>query len=264
MRVYQYKSGVMVETSDSYVGTGLCKLRVNRGGCGGNIRGKIEGFSAKSAQRLRKMLCRLDFESVYSITLTLPKCDIGLDFRALWHSFVIRVRRALPNIAIIWRIELQQREVPHWHLIAITSDYFRCFDIKQLWFDSVRSWHSEIITAPFFLHGVKICNYTLTSGRTINYFSSHVSKHKKSQLGWQGRQWGVINRSAVRFSPCSEFVVAEDVEKQVVRQLRRLSDNLRKYHRYGNIVSRGRLRPCLFGINQDRLNQVLSYYCPDW
>lgn len=256
MNVKLYKSGLIIEKSSSFR-VGLCKLQNSSSTI--SKRGKITKFSAKSALRLRKLLCKLDFQKLHSITLTLPKCDLCLDFRGLWHFFVIRLKRQLPKTAIIWRIELQQRSVPHWHLLLDTNDYFICYDVKQIWFSSVKFWNSSIITPAFYLHGVHISNYGLDSAYTINYFCSHISKHKKSQLGWQGRQWGVINRDCLSFSSFSSLDVT-DIDILVTRQLRRLSKNLEKYGYYSNLVTLGGIRSCLFGINRQRFERVYNYY----
>ena len=55
----------------------------------------------------------------------------------------------------------------------------------------------------------------------IHYLCDHASKHKQEQLGWVGRQWGIINRRNFDFSQGQEL----DGRTWVVasRQLRRLS-----------------------------------------
>lgn len=83
-----------------------------------STRGKISGFSSRSANRLRRLLLDIDFKQSWAICLTLPKIkDVeSVDYSSLWHGFCVDFSRKHKN-AFVWRVELQMRKVPHWHCV---------------------------------------------------------------------------------------------------------------------------------------------------
>lgn len=249
-----------------------------------SIRGQIDGFSKKSANRLRRLLLDVDFRESFAICLTLPgEVQPDQDYNKLWHGFIVAYRAAFDN-ALIWRVELQLRKVPHWHLV-FCGQYLDALRLKYLWIDYIR--FRFVVSRGFYLHSVKIQS-VLRSSSALMYLTAHLSKHKSSQLGWKGRQWAVVNRSALLSLPSgSTFSFTDEQWRQIVRQFRRLSERLKidriysgayTHFRFSRSVFRrlpldykkdfkvvrsscgSLLRRCIFGRDEDRFMQIALYF----
>lgn len=182
-------------------------------------RGKIDFFSSKSAARLRELLLKLECpEDKYTcaITLTIP-CKIDAsEWRNLLERFRTKLLRC--KIGMIWRVELQKRKVPHLHCVAICG---KMEDIGEIWYAWVASADSVcegilpcdegFIAVPVSCHSGFLCYgfscRVLRGQGWFRYVASHSAKHKQSQLGWQGRQWGIFNKQFLSFKSCSEITV---------------------------------------------------------
>lgn len=203
-------------------------------------RGKLDGkYSSASFRRLRQYCITHDCNGeCWGITLTIP----GLDLVPV--SFVKQAVHTLcvwandNHIPLIWRCELQQRGQPHLHIVAYCSAA-KCIYMFAEWqklvsgFDNVYSVEmidknkkDLVCINRMFVNG---SNHAfdlqkLTGDfRSWRYLVAHTSKGKQAQMGWQGRQWGVINRAAM--TVCDGFnYELEDCEIYAVRRwVRRLS-----------------------------------------
>lgn len=222
-----------------------------------STRGRINGFSMKSANRLRRLLLDVDFRVSWAICLTLPgEVQPDCDYSKLWHGFVVAYRAAFEN-ALIWRVELQARKVPHWHLV-FCGEYLDALRLKYLWMDyiSVRF----VVSRGFYLHSVKIQSVRHSSS-ALMYLTAHLSKHKSSQLGWKGRQWAVVNRSSLRVrSSGSTLSFTDEQWRLILRQFRRLAFNLKKFGIYSGAFGRLAFRSCIFGKDEDRFMRIALYF----
>lgn len=101
-------------------------------------RGVIREFTRASRMRLIKQTARLSAKRAVFLTLTYPERfpDAPAAKQHL-RAFMERIRRRYPKTSAIWRLELQQRGAPHFHLIL--------FDLPYIPFKLVRSWWSDII-----------------------------------------------------------------------------------------------------------------------
>lgn len=177
----------------------------------GLYRGAIRGFSAHSALRLRRLLlhCRLDKPCLmYGVTLTLPWRSISLGaalvaYRAAFNRFSMSFKFKFPNSAMVFRHELQVRKMPHCHIVLYASrDDFSSYDnvhyitseFGRLWLLALKSQMYGGSLVGFARYGVKVDKSIGDSAAAYRYLCDHTSKHKVSQLGYQGKQWGVINR----------------------------------------------------------------------
>ena len=221
-----YPNGIRQKRAASRVPSG-------RAAGGGGLRGSIRGFSRHSALRLRDALLSrsLPVESRFvalGLTLTLPwhispdmtSSDIESDYRISFNRFCTSFRRRFPSSAAIFRHELQQRRAPHCHIVVFLSLFD--FDLRSrgrsanisLLRDIIYSlWARALIgsdksykgSSPFALRydfnlsafqkrGIKLCALNSTVAQ-YRYIADHCSKHKKSQLGYKGKQWGFIKKS---------------------------------------------------------------------
>lgn len=238
----------------------------------GVARGKITGFSDDSRRRLRMALLSMGLTVPYfqyGATLTVPwsndwvksNLDASLvEFRAAWHRFAVSFRRALPDCALIYRVELQQRRAPHIHAIIYTPaaradgadtpapvrgvpgaaavPKWLFSHVLVLWIKAVPDLHGGSL-GGFARHGVKV-QAIPDNGAMLRYMCDHASKSKQAQLGYEGKQWGIVNKSIMAKNP-GEALHFPDEHSRVVflRSLRRAT----AYHRSA---------PCVFGYHKMR------------
>lgn len=187
-------------------------------------RGKITTFSARSSMRMREFLMTHEVpkHSPYGITLT-DRADSGADdFRRYLDLLGKRVKRL--GWAIVWRIELhatgKKCGLPHLHGTFWAPNDLAPKDVRR-WL--VDTW-LEIIGRTGDLacrrHAVR-CK-PLEGAGWFAYQAAHDTKHKEEQLGWQGKQWGVINRDAFRKIVPDEFEFTDAQDKLFRRWWNRL------------------------------------------
>lgn len=216
-------------------------------------RGSITYFSRHSALRLRRALVELSppYDSGYielGITVTVPWDVSGYsderitdDYKIAFNRFSTAFRRRFPNSLAIFRHELQKRRAPHSHLIlwlsridfdfvhrgrAANASDFRAI-ILSFWSRAVLgSDSSSSFVYPvksltgFNRRGIKI-DVLKDSLSMFRYIADHASKHKKSQLGYKGKQWGFINRRL--FVPSKSYDIAFTNENQYITFFRHVS-----------------------------------------
>lgn len=103
---------------------------------GGGKRGKVAGFSADSRKRLLEKLARLRGDRRHMpifVTLTYPdmvSCDVA---RKNLRAWLKRCKRRFPGFGAVWRLELQQRGVPHFHLLVYGVKFLPAEWIRETW-----------------------------------------------------------------------------------------------------------------------------------
>ena len=179
----------------------------------GKKRGKVCGWSAASVRRLRETLLNLwvPDSQVVGVTFTLPWVEdvpnIGQVFRAIIERFRVAFSRAYPNSAAVYRVELQQRGMPHLHAVCFFGggDTFDAGKMLLMWwrngFQDLRDGSMD----GFLKYGVKCEIMGSNVVRLVQYLCDHASKRKQAQLGWQGRQWGVIGSKNLCKRPTVEL-----------------------------------------------------------
>lgn len=227
-------------------------------------RGKVTGFSAHSRGRLRRVLMSWAAPDGWRLgagSFTLPGPVVEGDvWRKAFNAWCLYVAKI--GACAIWRIELQTRKQPHAHVTVWGPEKEIVEDIFSYWRDCVKLLGpvtlESLITPDVGKPWVKI--WTVETRMNMvgaydhalswswsrddmagwwRYICDHSSKKKEAQLGWQGRQWGVIGR--VHFEKLrGDFQQLSDVEfARVLRFLRRLSrpaDPMkRKYWRWGKL-----------------------------
>ena len=232
--------------------------------------GDIKGFSRHSQRRLRETLAMARPSNpdsmVCGMCLTIPGSILPPEkVRDIWHTFQTEVGRQFADVGLVWRIELQTRKQAHWHLVAWippkddTPPLARACLIAALYRRVVLA-RIEPLTARtaygFDTHGVKLqpLDGSTPSG-VITYLADHESKHKQAQLGWQGRQWGVVGRDNLRFIGSEVLAVDEHQHKRAARQFRRLQEHLREQGKYTGVrvTPSGNVSKSIFGKDAERL-----------
>lgn len=190
-------------------------------------RGKITTFSRSSAKNLRDKLIQIpDKVGVYGVTLTLQKDkyfehDVEY-FRNFWLSFSQAVKRAVrkgdltEHLYLLWRIELTQNRVPHFHVILSTYSPKDIAVYCGLWVKMVKKHYNYTPIASVAVNIRAIDSYE----EAYAYVCAHSSKHKRSQLGWQGRQWGMqfASAKAKKYYQDSMSTEFKDVDKTGVAE----------------------------------------------
>ena len=193
-------------------------------------RKKISGFSDKSARRLRQfMLTSWGGENSHPFAVTLTTRQMHTPEG--WESALKRFRTALsrkhPEWAACWRVELQKRKTPHLHCVfwipkSTVANYsvsWYQYKLTELWLKAI----GEEEDMHSWTHAVSVKDLSGASGWVI-YCTLHDSKHKKEQLGWKGRQWGIWNKKAwVARPPVHEAVFTQRQRIELCRRLRNWS-----------------------------------------
>lgn len=230
-------------------------------------RGKITTFSRHSSLRLRRALLEnapLDPSQFVELglTLTVPWNVAGYsderiasDYKIAFNRFSTAFRRRFPHSLVIFRHELQKRRAPHSHFVcwlsnidfnfihrgrSATASDFRAI-VFCFWSRAVLGSNcSECFVYPvrkvrgFHRYGIKV-DVLNDSLSIFRYLADHASKHKKSQLGYKGKQWGFINRKLFVASPHCQ--ICFDRENDFVCFFRHLSKVCR-YRLPGDSLSR--------------------------
>lgn len=169
-------------------------------------RGKISTFSRKSRKRLIELMA--DEIRVPDLFVTLTFSD---DFYENWinnykpclEAFRRRLERAYPNIAAIWRVEIENRKsgewigepMPHFHLIVWLPDNMKnCADLiveKHKDHHWARWWH-EITGSTHKEHLERRgCDISRIKSRRhgYHYVSKYATKTSDDEID-VGRRWG--------------------------------------------------------------------------
>lgn len=230
--------------------------------CKSSKRGNIRFFTRHSVLRLRKTLLTKTLDNPFfdcvGITLTLPwrvsvdsreiLDQVTRDYKKAFNRFATAFRRRFGGSVCIFRHELQTRKVPHCHIVCYLShfDYTlvsrgRSSTLGELrnilfglWFNALKDFQYDFKLKAFHKRGVKVqpLNGNLAMFR---YLSDHASKFKKCQLGYKGKQWGVLNRSLL--VPI----------KPVNYSFDSLSDKIVFYRHLGRVCRFFVSAPCVFG-----------------
>ncbi|MEM9952147.1 MAG: hypothetical protein AAF846_11130 [Chloroflexota bacterium] len=117
---------------------------------GGGVRSVVTEFSPQSRRRMIENLNRIDWQaqkSVKFITLTYGQ-EYPDHQQAKIHlaSFIKRLRRLYPLCSGIWRVELQERGAPHFHLFIFNMPFLHHSTLARIW--------AEIIGDEFCDHNV--------------------------------------------------------------------------------------------------------------
>lgn len=235
--------------------------------------GDIKGFSNASRRRLREKLALAKHiegtSSMLGVCLTIPGPIVKPETsRHLWQNFRQLWRKHFPTVPFLWRIELQQRGQPHWHLVfwcpASVEESKIKSNIMLFWFRGVDGLGLDCKTiAAFLKHGIDI--QTLDKKQAsgiIGYIADHTSKHKREQLGWKGRQWGFVNQSMLCFDGRVVAEIDPAIHKQTARQMRRVQEHLRKEGKYSGcrVAPDLKVSTSIFGNDERRYKTIVDAF----
>jgi hypothetical protein len=193
----------------------------------GSTRGKVLTFSRASRRNLSRQLATILVEpQAYTMALTLPgKFDhlstelVKRCFRRLCDQFAAKASRdeVFRKVGFYWKQELQKREALHFHLLLYGIEGGKDSPIRA-WI--VRTWNLLICSHPDTAPGDKEKhrwfhdrdeNFQEVKDMH-NYFAKYLGKAEMDMIAKEpipGRWWGVCNRKAIPYAPCSEVAVPE-------------------------------------------------------
>lgn len=163
---------------------------------GGGKRGDIEGFSKQSRKRMIEMLHSVKFETAVLITLT-----YGKEYPEDWHKWKAnlkewkrRTERRYGKLRGIWRIELQQRGAPHFHILYLDLPFIPVDTLQSLWYDIIRTPLEQRYGNGLDLKAVR---GSTSHKQIMSYVSKYVGKLETYE-DWDekpkiGRIWGHWN-----------------------------------------------------------------------
>jgi len=239
-----------------------------------------------------------DFVRV-GLTLTIPggvsfegdylSPDYLWETQRSWAAFRVALARAYPSVGWFWRVEMQRRRAPHWHLVGLVplallglADGENWVLLKRsrewretpwgqawlsfestvcgLWRRRLLSWHDEATgLSRALLPGASAhaAHLQLVSGASgIRYVCDHESKHKQAQLGWRGRQWGIINQRALTRENGTMMVFSGHSDLPLVRAVSAWSR--RHYHGHGRRYHVGCGRVVVYGFSPALAERLTS------
>lgn len=209
-------------------------------------RGKVRQFSNKSRKRLIELLLKCRFERPAAITLTLA--ENPSDFQKLFKFFSRKMVQI--GLSAVWRVELQTRGVPHLHLVADVPDIEVASKIWSSWVATVDNFLPYRF--GFLEYGTAI--RWLDGSGWFKYLALHAGKHKASQLGWEGRQWGIINRPVLCIDETNDvFQILPGHEEKICRIFRWLC-KYRDFH-FDFFGSRN------FFLTSDEIKRIKARHC---
>lgn len=170
---------------------------------------------------------------MWAATYTLPGAADADLWAKLWGRLRKRLDRA--GISAVWRVELQRRGVPHLHVIAwvppasgedkpwrvVTEGWLDCLPPDRRAMPGASQHAAKAVLMRD--HAGKVDPVRGGGLEWLAYLCAHSSKSKVAQLGWQGKQWGIVGR--VRFELVPSILKWEFTRRQrvfVQRVLRRL------------------------------------------
>lgn len=225
-KVHIFESGIQTEVSTTRHSSPPKNIK----------RGKVSNWSKASRARLREFLLTHSAPGVpIAITLTVPGSILSVEE---WATFVkpFWLKIAKLQYPCVWRIELQQRKQPHYHVV-LWGEMDMAFRIQQEWFNAIGrlspieyTYSTGLVYTGDRLgmygaieHSVQISACGDNFERWWRYLCDHASKRKQAQLGWQGRHWGVVYRKGFQsLVPVSECL-SERQWFKFIRVLRRLT-----------------------------------------
>lgn len=240
-------------------------------------RGEVTSFSLASRRRLRETLLAIrpanvsgDGYFTFGLCLTIPN-PYGKDslltdeqaahfaalFRKMFKAWRNDIERKHDGVSYVWRVELQQSQMPHVHLFAVCSldsisehrrqdgatfenvegalrwntfprekwlpnvfapafaprrVHWENVDIEgyslPLWMWDCRAiWLRQLRNQGLYTPDADTYACDIQTTSAVHYLCEHTTKQKQAQLGWAGRQWGIINRAAADFGTCKGVIV---------------------------------------------------------
>jgi len=186
----------------------------------GGYRGVVTSFSKASRKRMLDLFATIDISRCgrpIFVTLTYGQSWPSLSIAKVHlDTFLKRFRRRFPQCSAIWRMELQGRGAPHFHLIFFSLPFYSKRSLARAWGDVIGREYWDVS------HDSPRCPFTrierLQSAlKGFAYLSKYLAKleddscvgltisHISPPPSSSGRWWGVFNRRFLPLYPLLHF-----------------------------------------------------------
>lgn len=243
--------------------------------------GDINGFSKASRLRLRRIAASIVPKDasleVWGCCLTIPGKPLPQEkASAIWLRWQRNnCRRSFKDMPFLWRVELQKRKQAHWHLVCFCKKgkegALQRMQFADEWRHLIRATLKDGNCLPwtektdygFEVHGVRWQKLTRGQG-CVDYLApqlDHQSKHKQEQLGWQGRQWGIIHRDLVDFQYGERVDIQGEPVKRIIARFKNAQERRRalgKEYVGAGVGEHWRLPSVLFGRDAETLKRIVD------
>lgn len=165
-------------------------------------RGKVTSFSGASRKRLfallqginRGRVRRLPLMVTLTYHLTWPTDGPGL--KRHLDTFWKAVQRAYPKAAAVWKLELQKRGAPHYHLLVFNIPWLPAGWVARVWHRVVGDTGQHHLRA-----GTQVKRVKSWRG-VMSYAAKYLGKMVVGgEIADIGRFWGVLNRKDIPTDP---------------------------------------------------------------
>jgi hypothetical protein len=182
------------------VGGTCVKVRKTMNGhvvLGGGCRGEVRGFSRRSRKRLLDWLNsipRSQTQGGLFITLTyhLKWGETFEDWKRDLDTFFKRLRRKFPKVIAVWKLELQKRGAPHFHLLVFGVPFIAHQWLASAWNEIVDPGNAAHLAAGTEVRSIR------SFGGVIHYAVKYISKIDDSlEPLHTGRIWGIVGRQNI-------------------------------------------------------------------
>lgn len=225
-------------------------------------RGAVNSFSRASRRRLIKTFMRLQsslLHAPYFVTLTFHHWEESerRPPHEYLNIFLTDLKRNYPTSLYLWRLELQRRGAPHYHLIIWfpageaepDDDDFRSY-VRDAWHriaDPDSQDHKK--------HGTRV-DRAESYRRAFLYVCKYTAKSgSHDDTGYPGRRWA--RSRSLPTDPVSSFEITDKAAHYLKRILRKLVNK-----RAGKVtpISRHMKRPqsCIIRLDVDEAYQLLD------
>ncbi len=217
-----------------WLGAGLIqcqgqKIRKEDGRKGGGVRGKVNSFSKQSRLRLMKLVAALRQDELpIFITLTYPAewpAD-PLEWKRHLKNFLERMNRKFSGrLAILWKLEPQQRGAPHYHMFVYgLNAYYQTLGWKEMLKWVSQNWYEVVGSGDELHHRAGTRVEKLRSKRGAMFYASKYLT-KEDEGIWAdldvGRYWGVFFRDNLPLGEAKVIPLTKEEAKIVVRYIRK-------------------------------------------
>lgn len=190
----------------------------------GAKRGVVKGFTRESRRRMLRFLQTLDQPRCgmpLFVTLTYPGAWPGSprQWKRDLDNWLKRLKRAMPEVWAVWRLEPQRRGAPHYHLLVFGVPRLDKDWLSRTWFEVVGSQDERHLRAGTQVQRVK--SWRGVVWYAAKYLAKEVDELPEQWRAGVGRWWGVHQRGLAP-REAMEVAVGPPVFVRVRRVLRRL------------------------------------------
>jgi hypothetical protein len=104
-------------------------------------RGNVEGFSRESRKRMFDALKQIDWDRAgLPLFVSLTYAQVWPEGRVVKRhlkAFWRRLRANHAGVSCMWRVELQERGAPHFHLLVWGADWISMDEVNEIWGETV-------------------------------------------------------------------------------------------------------------------------------